>query len=290
MVTLLLWSMAIVGSLLVVGILLSLSTALRRPSPKAKIRERDSVGRRTNTSLPIAGLPIGARDQQLLADCALMSADVYEPSCKSKLRNKGRAWDLDVDIPKPTASGYAQTPQLTYRLWLDHGGQTACITFRGSYLLMDWYSNFRWITCLIPFVEDHYEQTERITPAIVDYIIARWPTYRIVAAGHSLGGGLAQTAAYSACGAIDTAFAFDSSPVTKHRAGQHCKSKPQKFYRLYEQSEVLSYIRLWLRLALGLTACNPHIMEIRVHLLRGRLALRRHSMKHLAPELQKRFP
>src|SRR5207248_2089199 len=94
-----------------------------------------------------------------------------------------------------------------------NGPTVACLVFRGSHLLWDWYSNFRWITCWIPFVDDHYEQTEHIIPVVVGDVRRRHPNVRIIAAGHSLGGGLAQTAAYAACGAIDTVFAFDSSFV-----------------------------------------------------------------------------
>jgi hypothetical protein len=287
--SLILWTIAILASPIVGGVLLSFSTALRPVSNQATIRQRTKSGDRTKATVPVSQLPIPSGDEQLLADCGLMSADAYEPKGHQKITNNGRTWCLDPNVPGPESGKYWQTPQLTYRLWLDHTRRTVCLAFRGSYLPMDWYSNFRWITCMIPFVEDHYEQTVRMTPIIVNYIRRAQPEYRIVAAGHSLGGGLAQTAAYAACGAIDTVFAFDSSPVTKHRAGQHCKARPQRFYRLYEQSEILSYIRLWLRLALGLTASAPHIMEIKVHLMRGRAAFSRHSIKCLAPKLKEQL-
>jgi hypothetical protein len=107
-------------------------------------------------------------------------------------------------------------------------------------------------------------------------------------AGHSLGGGLAQTAAYVSCGAIQTVFAFDSSPVTKHRAGNPCppKATPRNFYRVFEQSEILSYVRFLLRMALGLKKADPHMMEIKMHLFRG-VFVRAHNMRELAVGLER---
>ena len=144
-----------------------------------------------------------------------------------------------------------------------------------------------WVTLWIPYLEDYYKQTERVVPEIVRYVHGRYgEKTRIMAAGHSLGGGLAQTAAYAACGAIDTMFAFDSSPVTKHSAADGCieGGSPRNVYRFFEQSEILSYARVLLRMALGLRLSNPHMTEIKVHLFKG-IFVRAHSMSELAIRL-----
>jgi hypothetical protein len=108
----------------------------------------------------------------------------------------------------------------------------------------------------------------------------------IMSAGHSLGGGLAQTAAYATCGDITTVFAFDSSPVTKHRVAAQCAhgKSARTFYRVFERSEVLSYVRFWLRLALGLRKENPHFAEVKVSLFDA-FGIRAHSMRQLAIKL-----
>jgi len=201
-------------------------------------------------------------------------------------------WIDDTKVPRPALlPGKRATPDLTYRLFVSPEGQVprvALLAFRGTHIKADWYSNLRWIDSWIPGVEDHYEQTERVTPAIIDYIRQQYGANALVfATGHSLGGGLAQTAAYRACGEIPTVFAFDSSPVTKHRARNLCNGQsPKFFYRVFEQSEILSYARFLVRLALGLRESNPHIAEIKVHLFDG-IGITAHSMQHLSECLDK---
>jgi hypothetical protein len=262
----------------------------------ATIRERNA--RRVRRVVPISHLPAEQSDLKLLRDVAVMSAAVYiDAPRNAPLGDLQKAqlpplndWTEDVDVPRSTAiPGQRQTPDLTYRLWLNDrvAPTVAVLVFRGTHIRADWYSNLRWFDSWVPGVEDHYEQTQRITPEIIRHIRSRYPgPLKIFAAGHSLGGGLAQTAAYTACGEITGVFAFDSSPVTKHRAANQCASEqaPKAFYRVFEQSEILSYARFLVRLVLGLRAADPHIEEIKVHLFNG-VGVRAHSMQQLAVRL-----
>jgi hypothetical protein len=271
-------------------------------SDLALVRSRDSGGKHSER-LPFRSLPV---QPDLLDQAAIFSALVYaDVPLTTKLENAppgletpeqldhvarmaAMGWSEVTDIPRPQVSGRRQTPDLTYRVWVHPAASptVAILAFRGTHIRPDWYSNLRWIDSWIPRVEDHYEQTERVTPQIVASIRKTYPGITIVATGHSLGGGLAQTAAYTACGAIPTVIAFDSSPVTKHRAANACSSgaSPSAFYRVFEQSEILSYARFLVRQIVDLKVSDPKIVEIKVHLFHG-VGVRAHSMQELAAHL-----
>lgn len=80
------------------------------------------------------------------------------------------------------------------------------IVFRGTRFTKwkDWYSNANWITRFVPFVHNAYKQTLlQVNPyveAIEEYlkkIAMEEGEVKFTATGHSLGGGLAQQAAYA---------------------------------------------------------------------------------------------
>ena len=83
----------------------------------------------------------------------------------------------------------------------DPQGGEAVIAFRGTDKddLGDWISNFRWLYRLVPKF-DQYAQVQTHITNIVRQIKKHGcsgPGTQIVTAGHSLGGGLAQQAAYA---------------------------------------------------------------------------------------------
>jgi len=225
----------------------------------------------------------------------IKSADVLPAMLKKPEQSKNLAllpangWEERTDIPRTKIPGKRQTPDLTYRLWVSTGParpRVAMWVFRGTYIPQDYISNLRWLTFWLGY-EDHYEQTTRITDEMVKWIHREYGDNTVIfTAGHSLGGGLAQTAAYKACGQIRTVFAFDPTPITHHTARNGCPSSPKNFYRVFEQSEVLSYLRFVFRKVLGLKEKNPHIMEVKVHLFKG-IFVKGHSMQQLASELAK---
>lgn len=195
----------------------------------------------------------------------------------------------DKDIPRTDIRGKRQTPHLTYRLWVSTDPNTprvAMWVFRGTHIRADYISNFRWLTFWLGY-EDHYEQTARITKEMVDWIHREYGAGTIIfTAGHSLGGGLAQTAAYKACGDIRTVFAFDPTPITHHTVRCGMDARPKNFYRVFEQSEILSYFRFPFRKVLGLQEQSPRITEVKVHLFNG-IFVKGHNMAQLASELAK---
>jgi hypothetical protein len=291
----------------VVLLLLTILAGCGSTRGTAIVRELDQSGHRTSRVVPVPELPADQPERpelKLLRDAAVMSAAVYidvPPQTPLSAADFEKAqlpplagWVEDTNLPRTPLPGQRQTPDLTYRLWVNAGTrpQVAMLVFRGTHIRADWYSNLRWFDSWIPGVEDHYEQTQRITPQIIQHIRSAHPgPVTIIAAGHSLGGGLAQTAAYAACGDIISVFAFDSSPVTKHRAANGCPGEhaPKVFFRVFEQSEILSYARFIVRLVLGLRPADPHIEEIKVHLFNG-VGVRAHSMQQLAERLNAEWP
>jgi pimeloyl-ACP methyl ester carboxylesterase len=165
------------------------------------------------------------------------------------------------------------------------------IVFRGTDDRKDWWTNGRWLTRLIPTGWDQYN----VVRATVDNIVLRARTrnpagVRVVAAGHSLGGGLAQQAAYAHPG-IKAVFAFDPSPVTGyHSVASNARKTNQagiEILRVYEKGEILAYVRgLLRRWVLPVSERDPAITEVRFNLLRG-TAVTQHSMVALTAALAK---
>jgi pimeloyl-ACP methyl ester carboxylesterase len=153
----------------------------------------------------------------------------------------------------------------------------AIIAFRGTVGgdKGDWESNFHWILRAFPI----YDQYEQVRDHIGDFIghVERDKCYRagateIIAVGHSLGGGLAQLAAYSDP-RIRRVYAFDPSMVT----GYYSVDPPNRdrtvqrlrMERIYEFGEVLAYGRLIMLHYIPLSPCNPRVVSVRFRVFQG---------------------
>ncbi|WP_148663550.1 lipase family protein [Bosea vaviloviae] len=155
----------------------------------------------------------------------------------------------------------------------------------------DWLSNFRSLTRVL-LLYDQYEQVQDHVGPILDRV-ERYPCYRrgrteIVAIGHSLGGGLAQQAAYRD-GRVRRVFAFDPSFVTGYYDLDPNKrvdnSRGLKIERVYEHGEILAYPRLLLRNVYPPSACDPQIRHIRFNLIDGGSIFAQHSLATLTAGL-----
>lgn len=155
----------------------------------------------------------------------------------------------------------------------------------------DWLSNFRPVTRLLPLY-DQYEQVQDHMMPILDGI-ERLPCYRkgvteIIAVGHSLGGGLAQQAAYKDR-RVRRVFAFDPSFITGYydlpASETTVTSKGLRIERVYEHGEVLAYPRLLLRNIYPPQACDPQIRHIRFNLLPSGSIFAQHSLQNLTTKL-----
>ena len=176
------------------------------------------------------------------------------------------------------------------------GEQLVAIAFRGTDGgNSDIWSTLHWLTRWIPFTYDQYDLVRTIAPELVKRVKAhenfKGKKIRIVAAGHSLGGGLAQQAAYAA-DHIETVYAFDSSSVTGfydvNKEDRDRRAQKMRIYRTYERGEILAYLRRFMAQIYPVIADNPKIVEARYNFesLKGSF-ITLHSMENLACNLQK---
>jgi hypothetical protein len=165
------------------------------------------------------------------------------------------------------------------QIWARKGTRCpeAVIAFRGTVGgdKGDWESNFHWILRAFPI----YDQYDQVRDHIDDFIghIQRDRCFQpgqtqITAVGHSLGGGLAQLAAYSDHD-IRRVYAFDPSMVT----GFYSIDPPHRdqnvqglgIERVYEFGEVLAYGRLIMLHYIPLSPCNPRVVSVRFRVFQG---------------------
>lgn len=213
------------------------------------------------------------------AFCEVVYADNEQHTAQVINKNgKIKHWPGWVQID---ANQFAQRPKLQsgwlnfdkdlkIQVWVNQKDKQAMIVFRGTTSARDWFTNLRWLT-VVPFralarlfgvnrmgwlrqffpqINDHYDIAKRYVPKLACGLEQKYGRIEISAAGHSLGGGLAQLAAYSSQ-SIKTVFAFNPSPV----AGYFCvprveRIKNQKgvyIARAYEKGEVLAFARLLVR-------------------------------------------
>ncbi len=180
-----------------------------------------------------------------------------------------------------------KTSGLRYQAWYNKNSQCLVIVFRGSgKRLGDWYANFRWFTKYIPGIDDHYDQVKKHISTILNRArVASGPVKSIVTTGHSLGGGLAQHAAYSEL-SIDTVYAFNPTPVTGYKSVKkeirEENSRNLFIARIFEHGEVLAYLRFGLRHFYAISEKNPEIVELRFNFQSKLGGLREHSMSIFA--------
>lgn len=161
------------------------------------------------------------------------------------------------------------------------------IAIRGTDDFHDWIANLRWVTRHFSGY-DQYEQVQAHIRQIVQKELGA-PCYRgrktrITAVGHSLGGGLAQQAAYVDT-RINRVFAFDPSPVTGyydvHVTAQSKDLADLDVDRIYEHGEALAYFRFVMRHLYPPSVCDPQVRLVRFNALRGTI-VSQHSMGSLA--------
>jgi len=190
--------------------------------------------------------------------------------------------------------------KIEFKVWRsksnDDENITFAIAFRGTDGGDDFLSNFRWITRFNPLTWDQYDMARTLIKSIEQKFREddqyKNKNIRIVTTGHSLGGGLAQQAAY-ASSSVKKVYAFDSTVVTgfysvPSEIKDHSKMG-MRIYRIHEAGEILAYLRYSMSLIYPVVAKNPKIVEVQYNFDRGG-AVGQHSMQKLACRLRKADP
>src|SRR5207342_1532360 len=106
--------------------------------------------------------------------------------------------------------------------------------------------------------------------------------------GHSLGGGLAQQAAY-AHPRFNYVYAFDPSPVTGFfdisAALREANTKDLGIDRAFEAGEILALPRMIIEGIFPPESCNPRVRTVRFNLFSG-APMAQHSMTELTENLR----
>jgi hypothetical protein len=239
---------------------------------------------------------LAALSTDIYMDGASGSTNSFDKFCESEdVQYVPAGWRLDpalLDIAEPPPRSY-KVKGMKYQTWVKESPGAppqVFIVFRGTDAdqLGDWLSNFRWVTRFIPFLWDQYDQTRDLTPLLVKHIREKYGNdSSIIATGHSLGGGLAQQAAYMS-EHIRKVYVFNPSSVTGYysvdKADREKNQKGMTIYRIYEHGEVLAYLRLLMKGLYPISHTDPKIVEIRYNLVEGNMVAQ-HSMKKFACEL-----
>jgi hypothetical protein len=233
-------------------------------------RDCDALERRLKQVRAIwGGEPLIAKINECSADAIRGARRDFDRDGKSSACNA------------PHSSNTRVIDGLGIQIWARRDG--ACgemvIAFRGTDFEQeeDWISNLRWVTRVLP-LHDQYEQVQEHINKLIDDGIQKMgcKPRRITAVGHSLGGGLAQHAAYAQrAPRITHVFGFDPSFVTGYfdrhidPARRAIVEQKLKIDRVYEHGEILAYPRFVLRHIYPLSACGPQIRSIRFNFLDG---------------------
>jgi hypothetical protein len=178
---------------------------------------------------------------------------------------------------------------LEYHVWRRGRCGEAVIAFRGTDAneIGDWLTNLRWFIASPLF--DQYDQVQKAVPDIIDKVNGEGCSPRlIVATGHSLGGGLAQHAAY-ADKRIAYVYAFDPSPVTAFFGVplpvRSAATKHLGIDRVYEAGEILSLPRYLVSGAFPSSQCRPRVRIVRFAVVTTPSIVERHRIASLTEGL-----
>lgn len=165
------------------------------------------------------------------------------------------------------------------------------VVFRGTDFtdIGDWVSNFRWFNRLVP-IDDQYDQVGDHIGSIVDKA-CRSRKAKVITAGHSLGGGLAQHAAFKER-RVRYAYTFDPSPVTGFDLPRHDPYPDRKLGidRVHEAGEILATPRLLIGGFIQPRNCVPYTRSVRFNTIFAGSPVAQHGIVEFTRQLDRRAP
>jgi hypothetical protein len=182
---------------------------------------------------------------------------------------------------------------LGFHVWRRMQGgacREAVIAFRGTDRndRGDWTSNFRFLHRLVPRFDQYDQVRTHIRRVIAQVKRSGCSGALFVATGHSLGGGLAQQAAY-ADGTIRYVYAFDSSPVTGifdvSALLRERNVQGLGIDRAYEAGEILVLPRILIENIVPPLPCSPRTRTVRFNFLMGS-PIAQHSISELTGKMR----
>ena len=209
----------------------------------------------------------------------------------TELRNEGWGCRFGLNSPPgcpPGTKPCTPVPGLELHVWMK--GCEAVIAFRGTDNDQwgDWVSNFR--TFLARHLFDQYRQVQFHMPEILKRIRNVCPSAHIVVTGHSLGGGLAQQAAYAAGGAIVYVYAFNPSPVIGYfDVPPERRIKARQTLGIdyvFEAGEVLGAPRYIIGGFINPQPCHPRMRIVRFNTILSGSGITQHAMQSLTAKMQ----
>lgn len=201
-------------------------------------------------------------------------------------------WYAWTQFPGPSLAKKAEKAKLFFSVWEHRTGNGAAdisevaIVFRGTEAdqRQDWFSNARWFIPTWLRGEDQYDVTRDLVARVFEEEIQtrirqqRLPVdVKVVALGHSLGGGLAQQLAYAMPRSnghlvtVSKVIAFNSSPVT----GYYSTANPPRddntqgleIDRVFEHGEALAYTRMLINIVVPPYKRASHVRDLRFNLM-----------------------
>jgi hypothetical protein len=245
---------------------------------------------------------------------AAMSAEVYRLSGAPKAKKATPACDLgeilvgwrpleaSASVPdRPTDRNGSQARwdgTLSYGIWyrpVDPERFQVALVFRGTQTWGDWWSNTRWITKYLGAGWDQYDLARSIARHVADNLFTDYPDLEalgepeFIAAGHSLGGGLAQHAGY-ASPLIKRVYSFNGTSVTGFYDIPDRDENKQglRIYRISERGEILALLRAFMKVIYPVVEKNPKIIEATYN-YGSRGLVTQHSIDDLACSLGSDF-
>ncbi len=243
----------------------------------------------------------------------------YSEACTPEGRLPLSGWEMWGDFPSESLRDKARDVGLYMEVWEKRvpppivAPPIVAVVFRGTefFSWSDWMSNFRWFSWLLRFLPTYKDQYIVVAQDTGKEVLEnlrtriengrdRYKDVRIITAGHSLGGGLAQHLAYSLpeiqssdgtlISRVSNVYAFDPSPVTGWYSVKAdlraLNAKGLKIDRIFEHGEILSYVRLLLSYVNPPSADDPAVREIRYNFVQSINPLSSHSMRLIACELR----